>query len=202
MKDVLQASLSAIAVLLFGLILTGCGLAPDEDNRWVKQTFHDLAYRVPRSWVPVRTEEMVKYSLKGTRMNQVRIQRFQQGDIHPGLRTPIDPSRNIFELAELSLKQLQNKVSYIDVTRQKQSRFPPLGQTSFQMKVKSTSSQAVDRMHWIVGAVIEDTYYRIVLEAEEFGHLSTVREDFLKFKTFLRIQKNEQTNGKPSSSKK
>ncbi len=185
MRSVSGMGRKEVLFLLAVLLFSGCSSLTEEDDNWVQRSFYDLSYNVPPSWVPVRTEEAVEYSRRDTEMNRVRIERFSRGDLHPGIERKVDPSANIFKLADLSFEAMKTDPGYVRVERKKQSRFPPLGRKAFQMKVQTMSTEGVDRMHWIIGGVIDQHYYRIVLEAEQYGHLSTVNEEFVRFKTYL-----------------
>ncbi len=179
-------------VLCAMLGMPGCkSTIMDKDKEFVKQNFYDLSFKIPRSWVPIRTKDMIKYSRRDTEMNQVRIQRFEKGEKHPGLNQSIDPSQNIFELADLSFEALKQDVSYVEVERKEQSRFIKLGK-AFQMKVRTMSTEGVDRMHWFIGAVVDSNYYRITMQAEQYGHLSTVNEAYQKLKKHLRLKKDKE----------
>ncbi len=180
---------SLVLILLAGAFITSCQTSSNqEDEGWVDKTFHEVTYRVPPSWVEIRDRDSVQYKREEIQMNQVSLYRYEEGETLPESEMTVDPSREIWAYADQEFESLKAKPDHVRTQRKEQRRFPRLGKQSYLMKVRTMDGNGVSQRRWIIGALIDEYYYRIELSAERFGHLPAIQEAFTKFKTSLGIK--------------
>lgn len=121
-------------------------------------------------------------------MNDVSIKRIKPGETLPDSNLTFDPDREIWTYAEEQYQVLKRDHGTVRTELKEQTRFPSLGKKSVLMKVRTTHTNAVSRQHWIIGAIIDQHYYQIKINAERFSHLPAIRDAYAKFQSSLSIK--------------
>lgn len=178
-----------ILLIVIGVFTAGCG-APQEDEKWVDQTFYDLSYRVPASWELIRKADSVEYARSGVRMNGIKIRRFEEGDTLPETNRTVDLDNDIWTYADAHLDALKKKSGNLSAELKKQEPFPKLG-NAFYSKILTKNTQGIDRVHWSIGTVLNEYYYLITVQAEQHSHLPAVKKAFSKFKTSVKTKNKD-----------
>jgi hypothetical protein len=128
-------------------------------------------------------------------MNQVSLHRYETGETLPDSEMTVDPSREIWAYADAKFASLSEGPEHVRAERKEQRRFPSLGKKSYLMKVRTMDVNGVSQRRWIIGALIDEYYYRVEISAERFGHLPSIQEAYAKFKQSLELtSKSQETN--------
>lgn len=177
-------------IALIGIVLTtSCSnTQEEEEKKWVDQTFYDLSFEVPATWDLVRKTDAVEFQLPRIRMNTISIKRFEQGETVPNTNLTVDSERDIWVYADAHYSHLKQKAGILNAELKNQERFPVLGK-AFYSRVQTKNMRGIDRIRWLIGALINDDYYLITVESERHSHLPPdVKKTLGKFQSSLKIK--------------